>query len=409
MELIAVRLAESPSARGKVRLVGDVVYEDRPGVVEQYWFEVPEKYADSLSLSGDPWLACLLPLAATRGEPLRLCAPVDPVLLANAPRLMRTWSEWYRRRFPGIRAVPIYAGTKLSTADPGPRRTAAFFSGGVDSFFTVLRNAEPGHRNAAPAIDRLLCVWGFDIPLRVPEEFERLRSRLSEAAAELGKELLDVATNLREVRFREARWGHVSHGCAMASIGLALGPAFHTFYIAATHSDGPLRPWGSHPETDPLLSTSVTRFIHDGPGIPRSEKTEFLSRSAVAMRSLHVCYRINSSENCCDCRKCLLAMLNLEVLGALSRCATFRRRSLDLERVKRVYVRSPAYERLYGDIEARARAAGRSDVADAIAACLSRSRRLKPLIVVLQWLSTKRGVWRVARRWRSKVLASSAR
>jgi hypothetical protein len=403
MELASVRIAKSPYGRGRVRLVGDVIYDDRRAKPEQYWFDVPEAYGDSLSVSGNPWLACLLPLAVTRGEPLRLCRPIDPVLSQNAARLMQIWVRWY----PRLRIVPIDAEVKPVQAGTGPRETAAFFSGGVDSFFTVLRDRESRDRTAFPVIDRLLCVWGFDVGLDTPEEFERLRSRLSEAARDLGKEFIDVATNLREVRFREADWGPHAHGCALASVGLALEPRFPAVYIAATYTgDAPIRPWGSHPETDPLLSTSHTRIIHDGAGIGRWEKTDYIARSDVAMRSLHVCPRARSSENCCNCRKCYLTMSMLEISGALSRCSAFRRQAIDTERVKRIFLGPSPYEYRFREIEVRARAAGREDIAEAIAHCLDRTRHLKRLLPP-DWLKTKRGLWRVASMWRKAVLANS--
>src|SRR5262245_48369525 len=138
MELVSVRIGGTPSAPKRVRLSGDVVYDDRPGEVEQFWFEVPERYADSLSLSGNPWITSLLPLAVTLRQPLRIHAPVDPVLFENIPKLMETWSAWYRRRFPWVRPVPVDAPLKATAPDSGPRTSAAFFSGGVDSFYMVL-------------------------------------------------------------------------------------------------------------------------------------------------------------------------------------------------------------------------------------------------------------------------------
>ena len=63
------------------------------------------------------------------------------------------------------------------------------------------------------------------------------------------------------------------------------------------------------------------------------------------MRSLHVCFRSGTADNCCDCRKCLLAMLTLEVSGAMPRCSVFPSR-LNLDRVRRVYLRGPYYSRL---------------------------------------------------------------
>ena len=111
MELVSVRIEESPHAAGRVRLVGDVSYDDRPGT-EAYWFEVDEEYAGALSLSGSPWLACLLPLAVTLGQTLRSASPVDPLLFENAPRLMETWTTWYRKRFPNLRVVADRSGDR---------------------------------------------------------------------------------------------------------------------------------------------------------------------------------------------------------------------------------------------------------------------------------------------------------
>lgn len=403
MELVSARVEGVSSSRGRVRLVGDVVYDDRPRESEQYWFEVPEAFAHDLSASGNPWLACLLPLAVTAGEALRICRPCDPTLLANARRLMEVWSEWGRCRRP----IPLDAPEEPTEPGPNLREVGAFFSGGVDSTFMVLRNGMESARGATPKIDRLLCVWGFDVPIEAPEEYERLRRRLTETADEIGLPLIGVATNLRAVRFREANWGRLSHGAALASVGLALERRFHSLCIAATHSSGPLTPWGSHPETDPLFSTGVTRVFHVGLGTRRSDKTECVSRSDVAMRSLHVCYKARSADNCCDCRKCLLAMLTLEVLGVLDRCPPLRRRVLDLGRVRSVYLRSAAYRRLYQDVMKRARIAGRDDVARAIAVCVLRSRLMKPWLAALDWLATKRGIWRIARRLRLRTLAGS--
>src|SRR5512135_307798 len=131
MELLSARLAEAPLARGRVRLVGDVVYDDRAGR-EEYWFEVSERHADRLSTSGNPWLACLLPLAASRGEALRVHLPVDPTLLANARRIIEVWASWGRGR-----PIRIEAETQPTPLGIAVRQTGAFFSGGIDSFYMV--------------------------------------------------------------------------------------------------------------------------------------------------------------------------------------------------------------------------------------------------------------------------------
>ena len=60
----------------------------------------------------------------TRGEPLRLRLPVDPLLLSNASRLMELWSQWY----PALRPVSLEAEAKPTQPAPGVRASGAFFS-----------------------------------------------------------------------------------------------------------------------------------------------------------------------------------------------------------------------------------------------------------------------------------------
>lgn len=407
MELVSVRIEESPHSAGRVRLVGEVAYDDRPGT-EAYWFEVDEEYAPSLSLSGTPWLACLLPLAATLRQDLRLRLPVDPLLAQNATRISEFWTTWFRERYPNLRRVAVEADTEAAPPAPVARETAGFFSGGIDSFYMVLRNAELTDRTQFPRIDRLLWVGGFDLlPNSAEEEFVRLRAKLCAAARDLGLGFLDVRSNLRMTRFQEAKWGHVSHGCALASVGLALERRFQALYIAPSYHERDLRPWGTHPETDPLLSTRTTRVIHDTLGPRRIEKLERVRRSDVAMRNLHICWVSGTSENCCDCRKCLWTMLMLEVAGE-TRWTAFPR-PLDLERVRRIYLKSPFYFEMFGEVMVLARKAGRTDIARAIAACRRRSRWMKPLLKLLDSFRTRRGLRRVSRILRPIVMEGTVR
>ena len=408
MELVSVRIEESPQASGRVRLVGEVAYDDRPGL-ETYWYEVDEEHAPALSLSGTPWLAGLLPLAATLGQKLRIARPVDPLLAENAPRITEMWASWYRKRFPWLRPVTVEADIEASPPAPAASEIGAFFSGGIDSFFTVLRNADLEDRAKFPRIDRLVWVGGFDLPLGSPEgEFRRLRDKLSGAAHGLGLAFLDVRTNLRETRLRDVGWGHLAHGCALASVGLALERRFRALYIAPSYEKGELKPWGTHPETDPMLSTRTTRFIHDTLGPRRIVKLERICRSDVAMRSLHVCFRSGTAENCCGCRKCLLAMLMLEVSGDMNRCTVFPR-PLDLDRVRRVWLRGPFYMEMFGEVMVRARKAGRMDIVRAIAACRWRYRWTKPVVTVLDAFRRRKGLWRVAHVVRPAVLGGTVR
>jgi hypothetical protein len=389
MELTAVRVSTSPRDGRRVRLQGDVLYDDRPGAApETYWFDVPEEHAGSLSQTGNPWLACLLPLAVRLGQPLRLCLPVDRLLYRNTRELMAMWSIWY----PDVRPVEVVADCLTDPPPARGERSAAFFSTGVDSFFTTLRSADPG----AIPIDDLISVWGFDMPYDQAGAVAKRGQRLASIARELGKTLVDVATNLRSTRLRQTSWGYLLHGGALASVGLALEGRYGTLLVAGPYDYGHVVPWGTHPQTDGLLSTSGTEVLHDGATYDRFEKVEYIARFEIALKNLHVCYRQTSDVNCGACEKCLRTMSMLEVLGKLEACGTFPRNASVSERLSRVYVANARGESHYRRIRREALARGRGDIARAARVTLRRSPRIRRLMTIPDWLDTRKGLWRAA-------------
>ncbi len=401
MELTNVRVERAVSDR--VRLVGEVRYDDPASPAETYWFDVPEKCSGDLSTTGDPWLACLAPLAMTLGEPLRIGLPVDRLLVRNVRELMRIWAGWY----PSLCEVPL----EIEVADvhpaPAPGRTGAFFSGGVDSFFTVLRNDEA--RTAALRADELILVRGFDFPVATSDRFERHRERLTAAARELGKELVDVVTNLRRTRLREASWGELWHGAALASVGLALEGRYRLLLIGSTSPYGELEPWGSHPMTDVLFSTQGTRVIHDGAEFTRLDKVQYLSGKDAALRWLHVCFREFSDQNCGRCRKCLLTMMALALFVALERCRTFPAGGPDFERAGRILFQTEAQRRGVRRTRALAARQGRRDIVRAINHALRRSALLAPMFSAVKRLGRARGFSRIAHALRRSMMGRVVR
>jgi hypothetical protein len=373
MEVRNIDLVASPFGSNRARIRADVRYDTGSVAEEEYWLDVPREHAGELSTSGNPWVACLLPLAAHTGETLRVPLPLDLPLRSNAERLMRIWSAWY----PGVSVVRIEAPVASDPVDVEPTKGAAFFSGGVDSFFTAVRNravAAPGER--AP-VDDLITVWGFDVPLDRAVAFARLRDRHRDVARELGKHFIDVATNLRSTRWKEAQWSYLAHGAGLACIALFLERRFRTAYIAGSVAYRDLHPWGSHPATDPLFSTSRTAIIYDAIAYLRTEKIESIAECAPALRALHVCYESESDENCGDCNKCRRTMLALDICGGLARCDAFPRKTIDLRQVARFDSSHPFDHRELQDIRKLALAKGRVDAARAIARSFARTRRRK--------------------------------
>lgn len=399
MELKRAWIAESPTDAGTVRLCGEVAYDDPSHAAEVYWFEVPRPLSGALTTSGNPWLVALLPLAVTLGERLRVSARTDRLLVENARELVRIWKCWY----PGLSIVPIEAELDDGDGHRGAGRTAAFFSGGIDSFFTVLRPNDP--RQAVQGVDDLLSVWGFDVPLENVEEFRRMREALRSGADELAKEHVAVATNIRQTRWKRTDWGGLAHNCALASVALALESRWGNVLIGSTHGYADLQPWGSHPLTDPLLSSRGTRVIHHGAAYTRVEKTAAVAQSSIALKVLRVCWRSRAEVNCGACEKCYRTMTTLWLLGALERCPTFRPGSFDRSKIGRIYCRTESDVSFLREIRALAVQMRRTEVARAIDRSIARSRRINRLLPVVSRLEGRPLVWRWASRLRRVLLA----
>ena len=403
MELRQVDIIRSPFSENRVRLAGTVAYDDSTYQPEVYWFDVPKECAEYLTETGNPWLALLTPLAATLGEPLRISKPVDGQLFQNVHELMLIWKRWH----PHLKVVKVEAqlmNTKHLQSTP---RTASFFSGGVDSFFTVLRHSDGADLPNRIKIDDLICVWGFDVPLSKSDEFNRMRDVLQKAASDLDKEFIDVATNLFKTIWVKSQWGPLSHGSALATIGLIFEKRYNRVLIPSTHAYDNLMPNGSHPLTDPLHSTSWTKIIHDGAGFDRVEKTDFISNSEVALRSLKVCWEGHSDKNCQACNKCYRTMMTLLLLGVLSRYSTLSESNFSIAKVKKIYSHSENDFTLLREVQVLALRKGRRDIARAIERGFKHSKRVSFGLRIAKWLNTKRFVWRWSKPLERRLLSKS--
>ena len=368
MQVREIQLDTSPADSGRVRLTARVAYAG--GGSEEYWYDVPESYSGELSTSGNPWLALLLPSAASLDESLRITSPIDPNLLANASRVSAIWRSWY----PDLSIPGIDAELDGVWQTDEKERTASLFSGGVDSLFTLLRDrttAVPGERRE---ITDLITVWGFDIPIDDRGAFARLRDRHKALADSVGVELIDVATNIRTTRWKEASWGYLSHGSALASIALLFEKRFGAVYIPGSGGYRKLLPWGSHVVTDPLFSTRTTAIVHDAAAYLRIEKIEFLSKSQLALESLRVCWESLNDANCGECGKCVRTMVALELFGALDRCKTLPNPPDLVERASSMTCSHFAEFREVEDLRRLAKTLGRKEVLAALNQSVRRGR-----------------------------------
>lgn len=284
------------------------------------WYRFPSEYAECVRRpNADPFLAALLVPAMVVGESLQIEGPASAKLWMNLPEIQSLYRCWYKK----MSKADVSGPSKKDKFSAINQAKAVFFSLGVDSWYSLLKNVEQ-HPDDEQSITHLINVLGFDIYLWDADRYPPMLKKMRQAAEHLGKKFLPVVTNLREFTDKMADWPDFYHGAALASIGLFLEGYFEKIYLAATQTYDRLWPMGSHPVLDPMWSTESLSFVHDGCEATRLDKIRFCSRWPIFLDTLRVCTtgKKTSKYNCGECEKCLRTMIGLHIAGALDRCKT---------------------------------------------------------------------------------------
>ena len=269
-------------------------------------------------VAGDAFLAALLLPAMRLGENLTIEAPVSDQLLANAGTISDIYAAWVT----GTRRIRIMCPG--APPAPQPDSVGLFFSCGVDSFYSLLKDIEtPAH--AAP-ITHLVLLNGFDVRAGNRPLFDMIADRAGRVAADSGRSLLIVETNARQFFNAVVGW-EFYHGSVLAGTALALGGRLRSCTIPSSHAYSELLPWGSDPLLDPLWSTESLQIVHDGCEARRTDKVKRLARWPLVLQHLRVCWPDWTQDyNCGRCEKCIRTMIGLHLAGVLDRSATFPQR-----------------------------------------------------------------------------------
>jgi hypothetical protein len=264
------------------------------------WYRFP--LSCHVRLSSEPFVAASLLPAMLKGEPVQVAPgfPISTEFLENITELQRVFHCWNRL----LRIVEVQCET--APAQPGNGHIGCFYSGGVDSSHTLIRNLQ--------SITDMVFINGFDFMIE-PEVFDRITARNAKVVNQLNKNLLPVKTNFFLFERASRLERSLSHGSCLASIALALG--FDTIYVPSGLAYDQLHPLGSHPITDRLWSNGTTKIIHHGAGWRRSEKFEEIARFPAILENLRVCW-FKPDQNCGKCSKCLRTMTAFRLLGVSS-------------------------------------------------------------------------------------------
>lgn len=261
---------EKPNEQGGKITTG--YYLERPnGARDHIWYELPAEQGEVITSSADPFVLGSLFTAMRAGMDLIVHGEVSPSLLRNLDEFQQVWSVCKPKHYTHIDILPDHERELPRQPDES---TVSAFSGGVDSCFTAWRHRTGqvgrGRRNLQAAV----MVHGFDIALRLKDEFQRSSIRVKKLLDSLGILYIPMKTNLKK---QGADWVD-EHGCGIASCLALLQGQYTSGLIASTYSYGRLTiPWGTSPLTDRLLSSQAFEIVHDGAAHLRSDKVRWLA------------------------------------------------------------------------------------------------------------------------------------
>jgi hypothetical protein len=362
-----VTTAAASTVTGIAPSPGELAFTARVGEQEQrLWFRSPTP----VEPAADPILPAMLMPVMSRGGTLAIDGAISARLLRNQPEfqaLQRFWSSQWPFGLPPLREVEVRAPTRPAPAAGQRGRIATFFSGGVDSWATVLGN---------PDVTDLIFARGIDLVHSWPQHgalADEVEARLREAAGELGLSLHVVETNLRVLSDPLVRWETYA-ASALAAIALFLGPLFERVLIATDIDFSRQIPLGAAQLIDHLWSTEGLEVADWGSRFGRTERLEQIVDHPLVQRTLRVCWlNPGGAYNCGRCGKCLLTMIALEAIGAREKVLTFPDR-LDLRLLGDNPITVPLQLIFWEELLETTRQTGRPDLEGPVAAHVENGR-----------------------------------
>jgi len=242
------------------------------------------------------------------GRPLLARGPVEArfaVHLDGIAAILAQWQSWPQ-------PAPALEAPELTEAPaPAPGR-ALFFTGGVDSFFSLWR--------LRGQVDALLHAQGLDFALDDDEGIAAMRRSIDAVAASLDLQVVRLTTNLRSHPLFSASPWDLTHVSALAALAHPLRGSFGR--VTCAGADAAIG-HGSHPALDRLYGGGALVFETDGYPDRRPDKVAAIAGWDLVQKHLQICWQARPGRgNCGVCEKCVRTTTMFALAGSLPRMET---------------------------------------------------------------------------------------
>ncbi len=297
--------------------------------------------AASESVLAIPFLCNILPIAWLCDA--EICIDViDKYFYEHIEQI----KDGYRTMYPMFSFKgKIQAETEKNAPLVKEKKSACFFSGGVDAYTTLFR-----HMEEQPV---LITIWGADIKLTDEKGWHKVKTHVESVAKEYGLDSVFIKSSFRQmvneseldrlVKKSGDGWWH-GFQCGISIIGHA-APVAHRYglkyvYIASSF---PEKMKGQYTcASDPLIDNHVhycgCDTVHDGYELDRQEKARYLISQKTAFKrkyDLRVCWESSGGGNCCRCEKCYRTILEIVSEGGNPNECWFQWGDKEMKRCKK--------------------------------------------------------------------------
>lgn len=306
------------------RLEAEVLFETS-GQSRRIWFVSTDTHLSPIFPVHPFVAAAYLPAIMQGEERIVVQESLDPSFVANIEVVNAYAATWWKKTW-GVVPPIIVEGTQLSSVTiPADRSAVCFFTGGLDSLYTLHKNLQVFPVGHPWRISKAVFCYGLDTGLggmnyesgAEKRKFAELHAVLGNYLNSVGVKPILVDTNVRTLNQDNDLYVRNFHGSYLASVAHFLSGVGRLFYIGSTLDVPNLIPWGSHPDIDENFSDVAVSIRHDGIEASRIKKIQRLIGWGVDLDVLHVCF-VNplGKLNCGACKKCRRSIVELLAVGA---------------------------------------------------------------------------------------------
>ena len=270
-----------------------------------------------------PFLCNVLPIAWLLDAEIRV-KTVDKSFYESIPEFKNGYINMYPKiDFKGKLIADEIIENKYDTET---KNRLTFFSGGVDSFNTLVN-----HADEKPV---LMTLWGADVPFGDITGWNNVKLHIEKTAAQFGVKYCCIKSNFRkflnegslsrlvEKKAGDKWWHGFQHGIGLIGHAAPLAYLFNSdvVYIASTFAakDAGKVTCASDPTIDNFVRFADSRVIHDGGDSTRPDKIRNIIGYCGKQNKnikLRVCWQSSGGKNCCKCEKCYRTVMEILAEG----------------------------------------------------------------------------------------------